>query len=225
MSDFVGSYRRRLDEAWLIVVLLFIAFFHGFAMTPLMQNVLYPMRGWLYMNVFGFDIGRKAGMTVIMILSFIVVVGLYGVLCWSMTLVNANSRYRLKDYFVSLSYPLIILAIAYHLSHSLTHLVYEVTKIVPLVSDPLGFGWDLFGTADTPLTMLIPMNWCWWIQYGMIVAGMAACGWQARRVVDQMCVDRKKMVRFRATVLLFLWGMSVVSLYLLVQPMVMMTSV
>ena len=44
-------------------------------------------------------------------------------------------------------FSLVPIAIAYHLAHYFTFLLIQGQRIVPLVSDPLGFGWNLLGTA------------------------------------------------------------------------------
>ena len=38
-------------------------------------------------------------------------------------------------------------SVAYHLAHYLSMLLVSGQFIIPLVSDPFGLGWDLFGTA------------------------------------------------------------------------------
>ena len=45
-------------------------------------------------------------------------------------------------------YTLIPIAIAYHLAHFLTFFLIYGQQIIPLLSDPFGYGWDLFGTAS-----------------------------------------------------------------------------
>ena len=39
-------------------------------------------------------------------------------------------------------------SVAYHLSHYLSLLVINGQLMIPLISDPLGLGWDLFGTVS-----------------------------------------------------------------------------
>ena len=42
---------------------------------------------------------------------------------------------------------LVPIAIGYHVAHYLTFLLIQGQYIIPLLSDPFGFGWNLFGTA------------------------------------------------------------------------------
>ena len=67
------------------------------------------------------------------------------------------------------------IALVYVVAHYLTFLVFEGQAIVYLASDPLGEGWDLFGTAvgDDRLRVL-SQNAAWYLQVGFVVAGHVA---------------------------------------------------
>ena len=45
------------------------------------------------------------------------------------------------------AFTLVPIVIGYHLAHYLTFLLIQGQYIIPLASDPFGFGWNLFGTA------------------------------------------------------------------------------
>lgn len=45
-------------------------------------------------------------------------------------------------------FSLVPIAIAYHLAHFLSFLLIFGQLIIPLASDPFGFGWNLFGSVD-----------------------------------------------------------------------------
>ena len=67
---------------------------------------------------------------------------------------------------------LVPIAIVYALSHYLSLLLIQGQFAWPLLSDPYGKGWDLFGTASfTPnLTFLTP-NTTWYTQVTVLVLG------------------------------------------------------
>ena len=67
---------------------------------------------------------------------------------------------------------LVPIAVAYHLAHYFSLLVTAGQFIIPLASDPLGFGWDLFGTAAYKVDLGALSPYVFW--YGaviLIVAG------------------------------------------------------
>jgi hypothetical protein len=72
-------------------------------------------------------------------------------------------------------YSLVPIAFVYMLAHYFTLFVLQGQFAIPLLSDPLGRGWDLFGTAHvTPDLMVIAPNTTWYVQVGALVTGHVA---------------------------------------------------
>jgi hypothetical protein len=67
---------------------------------------------------------------------------------------------------------LVPIALAYVVAHYFSLLVLQGQATWRLISDPFGFGWDLFGTADFQenLTLLTP-NTVWYVQVAALVVG------------------------------------------------------
>jgi hypothetical protein len=70
---------------------------------------------------------------------------------------------------------LLPIAFVYVVAHYVTLFLVQGQFAIPLLSDPLGRGWDLLGTADVvpDLTVLSP-NTTWYVQAGALVAGHVA---------------------------------------------------
>jgi hypothetical protein len=70
---------------------------------------------------------------------------------------------------------LIPIALVYAVSHYFSLLVGQGQAAIQLASDPLGQGWNLFGTADmtVDLTPLSP-NTIWYVQVAALLAGHVA---------------------------------------------------
>jgi hypothetical protein len=70
------------------------------------------------------------------------------------------------------AHTLIPIALAYAFAHYFTLVVFEGQQLLRAISDPLGLGWDLFGTADFrtvfPITTTAPI---WYVQVASIVLG------------------------------------------------------
>ncbi len=67
---------------------------------------------------------------------------------------------------------LVPIAIAYHLAHYLLFLLQSGQLIIPLVSDPFGLGWDLFGTAAYRMTVgIMNARSVWYLALIAIVLG------------------------------------------------------
>lgn len=70
---------------------------------------------------------------------------------------------------------LIPIALAYLVAHYWSQMVYRAQATVFLASDPLGKGWDLFGTADNAIDYtVISANSIWYVQVGALVLGHVA---------------------------------------------------
>jgi hypothetical protein len=70
---------------------------------------------------------------------------------------------------------LVPIALAYVVAHYFSFFVRELQWLAPFASDPFGFGWDLFGTADVEprITVLQPKT-IWYAQVAALVIGHVA---------------------------------------------------
>ena len=70
---------------------------------------------------------------------------------------------------------LVPIALVYTVAHYFTYLVISGQYVIPLASDPFGFGWDLFGTVDyAPNIAPFAPNTVWYVQVASLVAGHVA---------------------------------------------------
>ena len=69
-------------------------------------------------------------------------------------------------------YSLVPIAIAYHLAHYLSYLLVSGQFIIPLISDPFGYGWNLFGTANFRTNIgIVGAKFIWYVAVVAIVVG------------------------------------------------------
>jgi hypothetical protein len=67
---------------------------------------------------------------------------------------------------------LVPIALAYAIAHYFSLLVIQGQAARQLASDPFGYGWDLFGTADVqPRLDVLTPNTTWYVQVGALVVG------------------------------------------------------
>jgi hypothetical protein len=72
-------------------------------------------------------------------------------------------------------FSLVPIAFVYMVAHYFTLFVLQGQFAIPLLSDPLGRGWNLLGTAHvTPDLTVISPNTTWYVQVGALVAGHVA---------------------------------------------------
>ena len=69
-------------------------------------------------------------------------------------------------------FSLVPIALAYNVAHYFSLLINQTQYAIRMASDPFGYGWDLFGTADFPtrLSVLSPKT-VWYAQVAALVVG------------------------------------------------------
>jgi hypothetical protein len=81
----------------------------------------------------------------------------------------AGGRAGLAQAFL---FSLVPIALAYAVAHYVSLLIIQGQYALPLASDPFGFDWDLFGTADVePNLNVISPNAVWYTQVAALVLG------------------------------------------------------
>jgi hypothetical protein len=76
---------------------------------------------------------------------------------------------RLEQAFIG---SLIPIALAYVVAHYATLLLVQGQLAIPLASDPLGYGWDLFGTLDYRVNVQpLSADQIWYLQTGALILG------------------------------------------------------
>ena len=234
-ADVLGRHRSRADEAYLALLIFIVSAFHGAAMIPLWMEWETAIRGAIVdaqLVTFGSDILGFAGSHggtltfTLMMLGCIALPGLlYWLLCAAMRLASGRPEVRTRKLFIKFSYTLLPIALFYHLAHNAVHVFWEWSKVRRLISDPLGWGHDLFGTARAPLTALWSPESIWYLQVALVIIGhiygIYVAQREAMRVYDG---DRKAALRVHLVMMVGMIAMSMLSLWLLAQPMFMRTA-
>ena len=100
----------------------------------------------------------------------------------------------------------------------------EGPKIVSLVSDPFGWGWNIFGTLHWSMPPLVSLEMLWIVQILLVLVGHVYSLWAAQRISIRLFGDRRAAFRSQLPMLVGMICFSVFSLWLLKQPMEMRTS-
>lgn len=183
---FTGLIGQRIEHISLLVFLLFMlsstaydglretkVWFQIFWQDPF--NLLTPLLGeppirayvWLRPWYVAFE-------SVCLVLSPF----LYLLLFWAFLWLGkrlTRSRHTLKELSLRFGFSLLPIAIVYHVTHYYTLLLNQGVKIRALISDPFGWGWDLFGTTYTARVPLLPdMGFVWNSQTVLILLGHVA---------------------------------------------------
>jgi hypothetical protein len=220
-ADLVSDHRPRSDEAWLALLMLSITGFHGLTMTPNWARLTDRLDAGLSA---GHLISFSLGMAAVMLAPILV----YAILVKISYEFGSNSlqtqSLAYHDYFVRYAYALLPIALFYHLAHNLEHLLMEGPKVVSLMSDPFGWGWNMLGTLEWTMPPLVSLDVLWILQILLVLVGHIYSLWVAQRTSLRLFCERKAAFRSQLPMLAGMIAFSIFSLWLLKQPMEMRTS-
>jgi hypothetical protein len=153
----------------LLIVMLGTVTFDGASAGPLWANV----GGWLQDRFIdlGFAPGTAAeiAFTIGILAGISVIALIYGIGIAGARTVRHESETALARTFV---HSLVPIAAVYAIAHYVSFLLYNGQAIGYLASDPLGKGWDLFGTAGGGINYtVIGASGIWYLQVGALVSG------------------------------------------------------
>jgi hypothetical protein len=116
---------------------------------------------------------------------------------------------------------LVPIAVAYHLAHYFSLLVTAGQFMIPLASDPFGFGWNLFGTAGYKVDLGAVSPYVFW--YGavvLIVAGHVIAVVLAHVEALRLFVSPRAAAASQVPMVALMVAYTMVSLWILAQPIV-----
>jgi len=224
-EDLRAVDRPRRDEAYLALLMLALAGFHGLTMTPVWRKMTDAIGAWLPLGeIFSFTVGMVA----LLAIPILVYAGLVWV-SYRLTTARARAarpgrRVTYFDYFIRYAYCVLPIALFYHLAHNLEHLLMEGQKVIALISDPFGWGWNLFGTARWVVPPLVSLDVLWILQVALVGVGHVYSLWAAGKITRRMFSDRSAARLGQWPMLIGMIAFSIFSLWLLKQPMEMRTS-
>ncbi|HEX5850474.1 MAG TPA: hypothetical protein VFY59_14855 [Rubrobacter sp.] len=119
------------------------------------------------------------------------------------------------------AFSLVPIAIAYQMAHYYTYLLIQGQIIFSLVSDPLGRGWNLFGTAGfDPRYGIIGASFVWYSQVALIVVGHVIAVYLAHSISLRLLSDPGRALRSQLPMLVLMVLYTITSLWILAQPIV-----
>jgi hypothetical protein len=131
---------------------------------------------------------------------------------------HLNSTLDVASVFVLTLVPI---AIAYHLAHYLSYLLITGQYFIPRVSDPFGYGWDLFGTADYKIDIgQLSARVAWYLAVTFVVLGHVFAVYVAHVVARRTFGGGRAALFSQVPMVVLMVLYTMVSLWILAQPMV-----
>ena len=136
-------------------------------------------------------------------------------------LLGGAGEQRFWSLATAYAYSLVPIAIAYQVAHYFTLLLIQGQAIIALISDPFGWGWDLFGTAGYQIDPgIVGAATVWYLQIALIVAGHVLAVYLAHLIALRSMPSSKQALRSQYPVLVLMIFYTVFSLWIISQPIV-----
>ena len=116
---------------------------------------------------------------------------------------------------------LVPIAVAYLIAHNFANLLVQGQLLIPLASNPLGWKWDLFGTAGyEPDIGIIDARTTWYVPISSIVIGHVISVWLAHRVALREYGTPRRAVIASIPLTLLMIVYTAISLSVIAEPLV-----
>jgi hypothetical protein len=118
-------------------------------------------------------------------------------------------------------FSLVPIALAYNLAHFISLLIIQGQLIIPLISDPFGFDWNILGTADYRLNLnAINARFVWYISVSAIVVGHIVSVYVAHIISLREMPDHASALKSQYPMLALMVSYTATSLWIIAQPIV-----
>jgi hypothetical protein len=203
-----------------VIVMLATVTFDGLRETPLWASLMAPLaRPGEPVGDAAWAAAATAGLLLTPCLFALVIWGACASMAW---LARGDPQPPSAGELARLFVPTLLpIAFAYHVAHYLSYLLVAGQVVIPLASDPMGRGWDLFGTARyKPAIDLVGARFAWYTSVVVIVLGHVAAMYVAHRLAlarfREPRTARASQYPFAALMVLY----TMTSLWILAQPIV-----
>ncbi|AXQ29417.1 hypothetical protein D0B54_12290 [Solimonas sp. K1W22B-7] len=130
-----------------------------------------------------------------------------------------RSPHSMKHLALAFAFSLLPIVLVYNITHYYTLILTQGVKIFSLLSDPFGWGWNLFGTAGRFRAPFLPeMGLVWHTQVGLILFGHIVSVYLAHVEALRLFPGRGKAVLSQLPMLVLMMLFTVAGLWILVQP-------
>lgn len=131
---------------------------------------------------------------------------------------RGHSTRKIAQHF---AFTLVPIAIGYHLAHYFVFLLVQGQYIIPLISDPFGWGWDLFGTAGYRVDIaIIGARFAWYTAIVAVLVGHMISVYLAHRVAIREFEPRHATLRSQVPLTALMVAFTFISLSILAEPIV-----
>lgn len=178
------------DEAWKSFIMLSLAFVYSI-------NLLGPwgkLKDWINFTETGNWPGFILMSSGIILFSLVIFPGIYFLfILWSRKM-SGFKDISIKTLFIKYAYIFVPFGLLAWVAFSIPLIMVNGSYIISVISDPFGWGWNIFGTRDFPWRPFLP-QWVGYIQIPVLLAGLYYALAGAYRVGEKIFPGKAQVIR------------------------------
>lgn len=196
-----------------VILLLSTVSFDGLSATP--EWLVFTGQFLLQFPQYGGYVANLIGA-----LGLPVVFGLlFALTCAAMAALSGQAEPGPGQLLRRFTFSLLPIALAYHFAHFLGFLLINGQRFIVLASDPFGWGWDLFGTADAIINIgILSPVFIWYFSILAIVAGHIAGVYLAHVQATRIYPTRRGALLSQVPMLVLMVCYTCTSLWIISRP-------
>jgi hypothetical protein len=217
---FIGLLKTDVSHFSLLVFILFMlssTAFDGFRETTPWVKLYVNNFNELLNPIFGANsslVFQNIGIWLTLL--FFLVIYLFLI---ALTKIITGSKLSINKLALMFGYSLVPIAFVYNFAHYYTLLLTQGQEIIRLISDPFGFGWNLFATSDYLVDLsFIDANITWHTQVATILIGHIAGVLLAHITALRVFPDQKQALISQIPMLILMVIYTMIGLWILSQP-------
>jgi hypothetical protein len=211
----------------LVIALLASVTFDGFLETPLWAAVDFAVLDWASDSSIWTamslreDQAVRVVRTLALLGCILLFLGVYAVVCWLTSTVSGEREPSTGIIIRRFALTLVPISLAYHVAHYFSLLFIGGQYAIPRLSDPFGYGWNLFGTAGYQVDIgFVAPRLQWTVAVVSVVLGHLIAVYLSHVTALRVFRSSSAALRSQVPMVLLMVGYTMISLWILSQPIV-----
>ncbi|PCI43721.1 MAG: hypothetical protein COB51_11190 [Moraxellaceae bacterium] len=224
-SGLVTHQPASFARSMFVIVLLAMVSFDGILETVWWQGVLQSIAQSQFLRPTLLS-GQRYGVDLLMLIKTIAFVGfplllmaIFMLFCKFSSVVS-GTKMPVMESVGHYVYALVPIALAYHITHYASYLLIAGQQMIPLGSDPFGFGWNLLNTQHYRLDLsIVNAKMIWILAIFSVVVGHVIAVILAHVRALEIHQNRSVALLSQLPMLMLMIAYTLLSLWILSQPL------